>query len=63
MVYEIEEELKSRLRQAGFTIRDAAVVLGEPPTTTSSRLNGYAPLAVDQRQKIEALIVSKETSR
>ena len=43
-MYEVEFELKKRIRRAGLTVREIAQALQEPPGTVAGRLNGFLPL-------------------
>jgi hypothetical protein len=60
MGYAVEEEIKRRARGAGLTARDLAAALGEPPSTTSNRLNGFAALSGEQRRIIWQAIKAAE---
>ena len=50
--YNVETDIKLKIRKAGFVTRDIAKTLNEPPNTTSHRLNGYLPLSDKQRKQI-----------
>jgi hypothetical protein len=52
-LYQVEKELKIRMRKAGLNMRDLAYAIGEPPSTTANRLNGWLPLSELHRTCIE----------
>jgi hypothetical protein len=60
MGYAVEEEIKRRMRGAGLTARELAAAIGEPPSTTSNRLNGFATLTGVQRRIIWETIRAAE---
>lgn len=60
MGYAVEEEIKRRMRGAGLTARELAAALGEPPSTTSNRLNGFAALTGEHRRIIWQTIRAAE---
>jgi len=64
MSYQVEDEIKARMKVVGLTARDLANVLHEPPGTVSNRLNGFIPLSFNQRHAIlEKLRVEEERKR
>ncbi len=52
MQYKVEDEIKSRMKAVGLTVRDLANMLHEPPGTIGNRLNGYIPISFNQRRAI-----------
>lgn len=60
MIPQIEYELKSNIRKAGFTQKEIAIQLNVTYSTLSSWLNGFAPLPVQMKMKIHDIIADSE---
>lgn len=60
MVYEVEVEIKARMKRVGLTVRELANLLREPPGSVGNRLNGFMPLHVFQRRAILELLRAEE---
>jgi DNA-directed RNA polymerase specialized sigma24 family protein len=63
MAYTAEQEIKTRMKRVGLTTRDIANLLGEPPGTVGSRLNGFIPLYFNQRRAILEKLIQEEKSK
>ena len=60
MKYKVEDDLKHKMRVARIAVRDLAIKMNIPPTTLSSKLNGYSALIDGEREMIDEILSQEE---